>query len=188
MRWIGVIKSKIIIRGFLAVVCGALMSNYVSPWLAPKWTDLGWRRPIQGWMVAHGMGSLAGKFGLLYLYIPDYTLAILVGIIIGLTAWRQWWQLSLVYSTTMVGFPYILDGFSYLMPFGGRVVSIVVLLNMLIMPLVLGGAWALSRGPCRRAARIASGLCLKCGYDLTGNISGICPECGLPTQEEEGSG
>jgi hypothetical protein len=27
-------------------------------------------------------------------------------------------------------------------------------------------------------ARRAAGLCLKCGYDLTGNVSGVCPECG----------
>ncbi len=23
--------------------------------------------------------------------------------------------------------------------------------------------------------------CKKCGYNLTGNVSGICPECGKPT-------
>jgi hypothetical protein len=28
----------------------------------------------------------------------------------------------------------------------------------------------------RRAAR--RGLCQRCGYDLTGNVSGACPECG----------
>ena len=26
--------------------------------------------------------------------------------------------------------------------------------------------------------RRKKGLCIKCGYDLTGNVSGICPECG----------
>jgi hypothetical protein len=29
-----------------------------------------------------------------------------------------------------------------------------------------------------RAGWIASGRCAECGYDLTGNISGTCPECG----------
>jgi hypothetical protein len=24
----------------------------------------------------------------------------------------------------------------------------------------------------------ADGICAKCGYNLTGNVSGICPECG----------
>lgn len=27
----------------------------------------------------------------------------------------------------------------------------------------------------------AVGHCQKCGYDLTGNVSGLCPECGTPT-------
>jgi hypothetical protein len=30
----------------------------------------------------------------------------------------------------------------------------------------------------RRALRVRAGRCLRCGYDLTGNTSGICPECG----------
>jgi len=29
----------------------------------------------------------------------------------------------------------------------------------------------------RRRAR--PGLCSRCGYDLKGNLSGVCPECGL---------
>lgn len=38
-----------------------------------------------------------------------------------------------------------------------------------------------------RSARVRRrrkrGLCLKCAYDLTGNISGVCPECGTKIQE-----
>jgi hypothetical protein len=30
----------------------------------------------------------------------------------------------------------------------------------------------------RRLRRIRRGLCTDCGYDLTGNTSGTCPECG----------
>ncbi|MBI4581439.1 MAG: hypothetical protein HY718_17180 [Planctomycetes bacterium] len=26
--------------------------------------------------------------------------------------------------------------------------------------------------------RIQPGHCRKCGYNLTGNVSGVCPECG----------
>ena len=32
-----------------------------------------------------------------------------------------------------------------------------------------------------RKLRSANGRCMKCAYDLYGNVSGICPECGTPT-------
>ena len=30
----------------------------------------------------------------------------------------------------------------------------------------------------RKQNRRRLGLCYGCGYDLTGNVSGVCPECG----------
>jgi hypothetical protein len=32
----------------------------------------------------------------------------------------------------------------------------------------------------RDAARTLAGRCMRCGYNLTGNVSGVCPECGTP--------
>jgi hypothetical protein len=32
----------------------------------------------------------------------------------------------------------------------------------------------------RRWERAAKGACFTCGYDLRGNCSGVCPECGAP--------
>ena len=49
------------------------------------------------------------------------------------------------------------------------------------LPLVLFATYptiALIRGPVRRYRRRRRGLCIRCGYNLTGNISGVCPECG----------
>ena len=40
---------------------------------------------------------------------------------------------------------------------------------------------AFVRGPFRRYRRRQKGLCLKCGYNLTDNVSGICSECGERT-------
>ena len=51
----------------------------------------------------------------------------------------------------------------------------------LVIPLILFASYptfALIRGPLRRWRRKKRGLCLKCGYNLTGNTSGVCPECG----------
>jgi len=33
----------------------------------------------------------------------------------------------------------------------------------------------------KRRSRKKRGLCVNCGYDLTGNESGVCPECGTTT-------
>ena len=35
----------------------------------------------------------------------------------------------------------------------------------------------------RRLMRRKKGHCLKCGYDLAGNVSGVCPECGTDIKE-----
>ena len=37
------------------------------------------------------------------------------------------------------------------------------------------------------AHRLANNLCLHCGYDLTGNVSGLCPECGSVVGNRSGS-
>ena len=36
----------------------------------------------------------------------------------------------------------------------------------------------------RRAKQIGDPLCSKCGYNLTGNTSGVCPECGAANPAE----
>jgi hypothetical protein len=46
---------------------------------------------------------------------------------------------------------------------------------------------AFVRGPVRRWRRRRRGLCVKCGYNLTGNVSGICPECGAGASPTETS-
>lgn len=33
-----------------------------------------------------------------------------------------------------------------------------------------------------KANRTAQGLCVRCGYSLRGNVSGVCPECGKPAE------
>jgi hypothetical protein len=35
-----------------------------------------------------------------------------------------------------------------------------------------------------RDRRMPPGHCQKCGYDLTGNVSGVCPECGTAVKSE----
>ena len=37
----------------------------------------------------------------------------------------------------------------------------------------------------RRCRSPKNGYCDSCGYDLTGNVSGICPECGRRVSNQE---
>ncbi len=52
--------------------------------------------------------------------------------------------------------------------------------NIIVISLVLAlyPTIVFTRGRWRHWQRMRKGLCLKCGYDLTGNITGICSECG----------
>ena len=36
----------------------------------------------------------------------------------------------------------------------------------------------LGRRQWARRGKVLVGCCRRCGYDLTGNVSGVCPECG----------
>lgn len=38
----------------------------------------------------------------------------------------------------------------------------------------------------RLRPRFPAGCCAKCGYDLTGNVSGVCPECGTSVARRNG--
>jgi hypothetical protein len=40
--------------------------------------------------------------------------------------------------------------------------------------------YPIANAPLRRRRRRKRGECVKCAYDLTGNTSGVCPECGTP--------
>jgi predicted amidophosphoribosyltransferase len=48
---------------------------------------------------------------------------------------------------------------------------------MAVLPAVRIVAIARAR---RQARHRRIGHCLRCNYDLTGNVSGVCPECGTP--------
>ena len=51
---------------------------------------------------------------------------------------------------------------------------------VLIFAACPGAAFAC--GSVRRWRRRRRGRCLECGYNLTGNVSGVCPECGVSVE------
>lgn len=57
-------------------------------------------------------------------------------------------------------------------------VSLPVLAGVSVVAALLLGMGL--RPALRRRWRVANHMCAACGYDLTGNLSGTCPECGSP--------
>lgn len=59
-----------------------------------------------------------------------------------------------------------------------RYLGVTVPLWTLVTLLFIHPAVAYVRGPLRRRQRHRRNQCVSCGYDRTGNESGVCPECG----------
>lgn len=78
------------------------------------------------------------------------------------------WQLFSAAYATVIGFLPPYNPLRLGAPYGAWVVS-----------MWLVTYYAVSYERIRRRA-LAHGFCNSCGYNLTGNLSGICPECGKP--------
>lgn len=103
------------------------------------------------------------------------------------------WDDNALYRGVLVGFITLFLGSCVLSSVAVQV--FVVPAPCLVLPL---GAWLLAGIAAIAAARwsrkrdlpevwVAQGRCAACGYDLTGNVSGKCPECGtIITRQPEG--
>ena len=62
-----------------------------------------------------------------------------------------------------------------------RLISVIIPLWCLILPTAVMPLYRWTR-PIREAWRRdpIPGMCRHCNYNLTGNVSGVCPECGTP--------
>jgi len=48
--------------------------------------------------------------------------------------------------------------------------------------------WRVKRRAARVEFRRKNGICVDCGYDLRGNTTGVCPECGEPVEQIKTAG
>ena len=61
---------------------------------------------------------------------------------------------------------------------GNRTTEVAFPLSLSTIVLVLSGTIPFALGPAKRLRRKRRGCCVDCGYNLSGNRSGRCPECG----------
>jgi hypothetical protein len=80
---------------------------------------------------------------------------------------------------SFAGFKWMHTTFSYKPNLPSLVYSCLIVPDwtLALAALILPGMWLATR----RAGARRTGFCSSCGYNLTGNTSGICPECGRPT-------
>jgi len=97
---------------------------------------------------------------------------------------EPWWGFTLV-----GGSEYASRSFA-LAPIGARVTSQtyrVVGVPIWLLAVVMAGVWVGQlRVVMSRGRRTKPGCCTTCGYDLTGNVSGVCPECGGEVKQGKG--
>jgi hypothetical protein len=82
---------------------------------------------------------------------------------------------SLAYAMRYIGCSLPLSPLASFVVFFALGLSYYYLLALLVL-------WITDR---RGAGRYAPSHCMKCKYDLTGNVSGICPECGTPLHRKQ---
>jgi hypothetical protein len=70
-------------------VAGAVLGVITDNVLGALWIQLGWRQPIADWLAAHGFSVLAGYWGLVWIRLPDWIIATIVGVCGGIFIRRQ---------------------------------------------------------------------------------------------------
>lgn len=132
------------------------------------------------------LGQLADVIDLEFLFLIGHR-APIVGLIVGwalvgIRARRTHWHLCLCY--------YLVALILWVLPF----IAILAaganpILEFTICPIYLVGLSGpivgviATTSPSRVRSRYPSGHCQNCGYSLTGNVSGRCPECGIDAEE-----
>jgi len=128
-------------------------------WVVSGWWNFGWQTTINGWITP----VLRLSCGQIWIDWPQPN-AIIAGhegffVSPPYQAFAMNWRLWPTYADS---------GWT-------RSITIPLVLPLLAILLV---SWRLGVIEERRGC---SGRCMQCGYDLTGNVTGLCPECGTAT-------
>ncbi len=67
---------------------------------------------------------------------------------------------------------------------GYRTTAVAFPLSLTTIVLALSGTIPFALGPTKRWRRKRRGCCVDCGYNLSGNRSGRCPECGMSLRSQ----
>lgn len=167
------------------VIAGGVASRWGAYWVWVLFLRCPWdiTNPILGWvgdLGVHGHIRLFPHAVHILGDVPAQVISLVGGLIFGAINSRFALRRAFVFSLAFFVTPLIVSCALWI----PRAMASQVYAALCI-PTCVGAAWIVSRGRRRRDLeqdRLAKRLCAPCGYDLTGNESGICPECGTPIQ------
>lgn len=152
----------------LAIAAGAIVSVVLPP-LTVYWISVGFEWDVFSRVKDVYPPAVAWAFKL-FACLPRAGLALAGGLTIGLASRRGALPIACAFAVGM--------SFSVALIAPGLWAK-----NMFpplaTLPLSPLAAWLVYR-----IGRPRPGCCAKCGYNLTGNVSGLCPECGTSIREQ----
>jgi len=133
----------------------------------------------------HGV-QLADRYWLVFRHLLEAIFVTAAGVVVGRIAWRHWRHFALIFAVGFLMLPIMILAPRCTDRTRPREWVQWSLMVAVPTPFILLGAWSSSRPRRRRALEWEQrGLCMRCSYDLTGNVSGVCPECGTKCENAE---
>jgi hypothetical protein len=177
----GTASAKVVVVVLSGVIAGWHLRDFIIGLLAES--DL--FRDIRDEFFFAGYSRLANVWVRIVLNMMDWLPAALLGVIVGLLWPRRWLWLALlaaVCQALTVNVRTFVWGIHAFQFYHWSTVSALESMarQAVSLPIVLLIAWAVSR----LRMPYVKGTCRRCGYDLTGNACGICPECGTPVDAD----
>ena len=179
---------KLAVRTALLLAIGALLSWCSIRWLAYAWTLVGYPRGVLDFLSDHEWRGLGVLFIRIWAHIPDWTLLLLCGVIIGLVRKRTYVFDALVLSLGFWAFIRVIlvrAGFIEIEidHYGKAKLLLMWAWDAIGIPVCVFGAWGAHRFKVWLQARTAVDAegylrCKGCGYSLRGLTEPRCPECG----------
>jgi hypothetical protein len=116
--------------------------------LLPLWCDLGWRKPVSDWLVSLDFGQLAAYWGLVWINLPAWCLAFILGMLTGVASrGKNWFRNAVVCGIGFMLVPHLywLGGGHPWALFDFKIGLLTLLWNLGSVPLLLFGAWMFRR-------------------------------------------
>lgn len=136
-----------------------------------------WISIAVGWFSSGVMTWLVQVFGIafvrLFFELPTFGVSVIAGVAFGITGKKRGLRLAWIFGIGM----FLAQTTVALLTSPSE--WYLCLLNLGHVALPVAATWTLLRV----LRPTQPGHCHKCGYDLTGNVSGVCPECGAELKQ-----